>query len=297
MDHHEHHQHHISRLKKHRNVLYILLALLVLIQTISFVALSSQVSRLDSRLDSTRKDFSNTLKENNDYYQQFIQQLDMHYQKKINELSSTVADQEQSFAQQLSLLKASHEDFSGIISDAIQGVVSVGTEKSAGSGFIMHEDGYIVTNAHVINGAKSIKVVNSDGKSFPAGLVGIDSFYDIALLKVDGKYNILSLSNSDQLQVGKKVIAIGNPYGLSFSVTEGIISAIDRTGPNGKAEYIQTDVSLNPGNSGGPLIDTQGKVVGINNFKVSSAESLGFALESNSLKQVVNKIANSTLIR
>jgi serine protease Do len=114
---------------------------------------------------------------------------------------------------------------------------------------------------------------------------------------VDGKYNTLSLANSDQLQVGKKVIAIGNPYGLSFSVTEGIISAIDRTGPNGKAEYIQTDVSLNPGNSGGPLIDTQGKVVGINNFKVSSAESLGFALESNSLKQILNKIANSTLVK
>ncbi|MEK6825856.1 MAG: trypsin-like peptidase domain-containing protein [Nanoarchaeota archaeon] len=290
------HTHHIHRLKKHRNVAYLLLSLIVLMQVISFVALSSQVSKTDNRVDIARKDFSKALQENNDYYQQLIQQMDIQYQKKIAELSKTVSSQEQSFTQQLSLLKASHEDFSGIITDAVQGVVSIGTDKAAGSGFIVSKDGFIVTNAHVLSGAREIRVLTSDGKAYPAVLVGNNTFYDIALLKVTGSFSPLALANSNQLQVGKKVIAIGNPYGLSFTVTEGIISALHRTGPNGKDEYIQTDVSLNPGNSGGPLIDTQGKIVGINNFKVGSAESLGFALESNSLKSVVNILANSTLI-
>jgi S1-C subfamily serine protease len=98
------------------------------------------------------------------------------------------------------------------------------------------------------------------------------------------------------LKVGEKVIAIGNPLGLSFSVTEGIISALDRVGPNNLAEYIQTDVSLNPGNSGGPLINTRGKVVGINNFKIGDAESLGFALESNSIRDSINDLAGEKII-
>ena len=98
------------------------------------------------------------------------------------------------------------------------------------------------------------------------------------------------------MQVGNKVIAIGNPLGLSFTVTEGIISGLNREGPNGLEEYIQTDVSLNPGNSGGPLIDTNGHVIGVNNFKVGDAESLGFALESAALKNAVLEMSNSTVV-
>ena len=116
------------------------------------------------------------------------------------------------------------------------------------------------------------------------------------MLKIEGEYQRISLSNSDELQVGNKVIAIGNPLGLSFTVTEGIISALDREGPNGIGEYIQTDVSLNPGNSGGPLISTLGEIVGINNFKIGGAEALGFALESNSIRKTINGIAGETII-
>ena len=116
------------------------------------------------------------------------------------------------------------------------------------------------------------------------------------LLKIDGGgYDYLELGNSDDLQIGKKVIAIGNPLGLSFTVTEGIVSALHREGPNGLREYIQTDVSLNPGNSGGPLINTQGQAVGMNNFKIGGADSLGFALESNAIKETVNAILQNNL--
>jgi len=111
------------------------------------------------------------------------------------------------------------------------------------------------------------------------------------LLKISGDYNSIELGDSDDIQIGEKVIAIGNPLGLQFSVSEGIVSAINREGTNGIEAYIQTDAALNPGNSGGPLINKQGKVIGINNFKIGGGESLGFALESNYIKEVVNQIS------
>ncbi|VVB82301.1 Trypsin-like peptidase domain protein [uncultured archaeon] len=115
---------------------------------------------------------------------------------------------------------------------------------------------------------------------------------DIALLRInDTNYSPLTLADSDNTQVGEKVIAIGNPLGLQFSVSEGIVSAIHRAGENGLNAYIQTDASLNPGNSGGPLIDVNGNVVGINNFKIIGSENIGFSLESNYVKDTINAIA------
>ena len=123
---------------------------------------------------------------------------------------------------------------------------------------------------------------------------------DLALLKIDGSYERIRLGNSNNVQAGEKVIAIGNPLGLQFSVSQGIVSAIHREGPNGLEAYIQTDAALNPGNSGGPLINKEGRVIGINNCKVGGSESLGFALESNFIKEGINEIAlislNQTLI-
>jgi serine protease Do len=117
------------------------------------------------------------------------------------------------------------------------------------------------------------------------------------LLRIDGQ-NIteIKLGDSNLLRIGEKVIAIGNPLGLSFSVSEGIVSGLDRMGPSGWNEYIQTDVSLNPGNSGGPLINSKGEVVGINNFKITDTEGLGFALRSNSIREVVNNITGRDLV-
>ena len=208
--------------------------------------------------------------------------------------------------QELDLLKASAgEDFSGIVENAIQSVVTVKTSSGQGTGFIIDAEGYIVTNAHVLadeqgNLAENIRAITYEQGTKSAEFIGYDGELDIALLKISGDYEKLNLGNSNSVQIGEKVIAIGNPLGLQFSVTEGIISALHRMGANGIEAYIQTDAALNPGNSGGALINKQGQVIGINNFKIGDGENLGFALESNYITDIVNDIAleqlNQTLI-
>lgn len=197
-----------------------------------------------------------------------------------------------SITEDMDLLKASTSaDFSAIIEDAVKGVVTIRTDISQGTGFIITGDGYVVTNAHVMENAKAAGVITYDGELHVVAMVGKNDNMDIALLKIAGTYEELELENSDSVQVGEKVIAIGNPLGLQFSVSEGIVSAIHREGLNKLKVYIQTDAALNPGNSGGPLINKQGKVIGINNFKVGDSESLGFALESNYITATVNEIS------
>ena len=206
-----------------------------------------------------------------------------------------------SINQEMDLLKASAgEGFSGIIEEAIKSVVTIRTNVGQGTGFIISEEGYIVTNAHVLadeSGELSTKItaITYEQEIISADFIGYDGQLDIALLKITGDYDKLKLENSDEIQIGEKVIAIGNPLGLQFSVSEGIVSAINRPGSNGIEAYIQTDAALNPGNSGGPLINKKGKVIGINNFKVSGGESLGFALESNYIKNAVNAISQQAL--
>jgi len=197
---------------------------------------------------------------------------------------------------ELSKLKATNaKDFSGIIENSIPSVVTIVTDVSQGTGFVISEGGYIVTNAHVIQGAEKAGIYTYDGKIHQVRLIGIDEFMDVCLLKIEEEYPPLSLGDSDKISIGEPVIAIGNPLGLQFSVTEGIISAIHRPGINGVKAYIQTDAALNPGNSGGPLINKEGKVIGINNFKTIGGENLGFALESNYLKKTINQIAQQYL--
>jgi len=240
--------------------------------------------RTHSEIQETRQ----TLKQ---YVNNLIAEQDSLYRANFDEISNILSQQKESFEQKINLLKSESQDFSGIVQDSLKGVVTITTDRSLGSGFIITQDGYLVTNYHVIEGHENeVDVITYDKKVISAKFIGADKLRDLALLKLDGEYDYLELADSDNLQVGKKVIAIGNPLGFSFTVTEGIISALDRKGPNGLNEYIQTDVSLNPGNSGGPLIDTSGKVVGINNFKIGGAESLGFALESNSINYSVNAI-------
>ncbi|MCM5703254.1 DegQ family serine endoprotease [Larsenimonas salina] len=137
---------------------------------------------------------------------------------------------------------------------------------SLGSGFIISKDGYILTNAHVVDGADSIKVRLNDRRELDGTLVGEDKKTDVALIKVDANdLPTLELGDSDALEVGQWVVAIGSPFGFDHSVTSGIVSAIDRTLPDDTyVPFIQTDVAINPGNSGGPLFDLEGKVVGIN---------------------------------
>jgi len=209
---------------------------------------------------------------------------------------NTLGTQVGSIDEEFDLLKASAgEDFSGIIEDAIKGVVTIRTDVGQGTGFIITNNGYVVTNAHVLSGAREAIAIDYNQNINTVTLIGYDSEFDIALLKIAGQHDKLRLDDSNDVQIGEKVIAIGNPLGLQFSVTAGIISAIHRTGLNGQDAYIQTDAALNPGNSGGPLINKEGKVIGINNFKVSSGESLGFALESNYIEDVVDDISLEVL--
>lgn len=235
-----------------------------------------------------------------------IKELQADTQSKLNELTENVIETQQdlnslneqfgSIDEELSLLKASAgEDFSGIIEDAIKSVVTIRTDIGQGTGFIIDSKGYIVTNAHVLSGGHYVNALTSEQQTISAELIGYNLDYDLVLLKIPGSYQELELADSDDIQIGEKVIAIGNPLGLQFSVSQGIVSGIHRTGSNQIDAYIQTDAALNPGNSGGPLINKKGEVIGINNFKVSDSESLGFALESNYIKDVINEISQEEL--
>ncbi|MGE5582732.1 MAG: S1C family serine protease [Bacillota bacterium] len=170
-----------------------------------------------------------------------------------------------------------------------------------GSGFFFKEGGYILTNAHVVAGAKSIEVTLKDEKTpLSAKLIGIDQELDIAVIKIDSsnKLTPLKLGNSETARVGDWVIAIGNPYGLDHTVTVGIISAKGRPVMAGKdagayqsyENMIQTDAAINPGNSGGPLLNMAGEVIGINSLVSATGQGLGFAIPINSVQEVLNEL-------
>lgn len=165
----------------------------------------------------------------------------------------------------------------------------------SGSGFVISTDGYVVTNNHVIEDATSIAVSFADGVQRKADLIGRDPHTDIAVLKVyDGDLKALQFAASDLLEPGQIAIAIGNPMGLQHTVTTGVVSATARTLRAGSGrlidDIIQTDAALNPGNSGGPLLNTEGKVIGVNTAIVSSAQGLCFAVSSNLAAHVAGKL-------
>ncbi len=284
-------------MERHANILYTLVLFIVIFQLVSFIFTTIQFSKLNSRIDYESITLRNELSDN---FNSLLDEYNEINQINFNDLSLAItkqAAQQKSFQDEISSLKITQEDFSEVIEMSLKSVVAVRTESSVGSGFFINSDGYLVTNYHVLQGKDTVSIQTYDKRQIPAEIIGIDKLRDLALLKVPGTFDYLKLADSESLQVGRKVIAIGNPLGLSFTVTEGIISGLDREGPNGLEEYIQTDVSLNPGNSGGPLINDQGEAVGINNFKIGDAESLGFALESDSIKESINSIAGETLIQ
>lgn len=237
--------------------------------------LSSQIGLVDVNLQNFKKQNQQEI----DTLSKLIEQIEQQSSIKLTELKNELKD-----------IRIKSADFSAIVDDVLQSVVSVKTNIGQGSGAIIDRKGYVVTNVHVISGASSVKVATYSGKTYDANtLVGYDSAADIAVLKVDAPdLRALNFGDSDEVKVGEKVIAAGNPAGLAFTVTEGIVSAF-RTGQN-NIKYIQTDVPINPGNSGGPLINTNGEIIGINNFKVGGFEGLGFAISSNNVRSAVNKI-------
>jgi serine protease Do len=171
---------------------------------------------------------------------------------------------------------------------------------SLGSGVILDADGTIVTNHHVIRGAEAILVALADGQEHPARVIGSDEETDIGILRIRAEGLVPArLGDSDRLEVGEWVVAIGNPFGLSHTVTAGIVSAKGRTArdvPSGPAKnytwnFFQTDASINPGNSGGPLINVSGEVVGINTAIVARGAGIGFAIPINMVKELVPLLA------
>ena len=181
-----------------------------------------------------------------------------------------------------------------------EGPMGSGTAQAQGSGFVYDASGHVITNAHVVDGAESAKVRFADGKSYEATVVGVDASTDLAVLKVDAPSSALhplELADSSQAAVGDVVVAIGSPFGLENSVTTGIVSALGRSmkAPNGYTitGSIQTDAAINHGNSGGPLLDLDGKVVGVNAQIESESggnDGVGFAIPSSTVKSIVAQI-------
>jgi len=242
--------------------------------------LTLQLQMLDNNLKNFKDKSDNEIETLNSLIDEIEKQSDIQ----LNELK-----------EELSTIKVKSEDFSSIIEDVMQSVVSVGTNLGQGSGVVIADDGFIATNYHVIDDASIIRVLTYDNEVYDADLIGYNDTFDIAVLKVNTNLDVLRFGDSDDVKVGEKVIALGNPVGLSFTVTEGIISAVHRKGPNGLDIYLQTDVPINPGNSGGPLVNTNSRIIGINNFKIGGFEGLGFAIESNVVEEIAEGIIEQYL--
>lgn len=169
-------------------------------------------------------------------------------------------------------------------------------QSSLGSGFVLDKEGYIVTNNHVIKGADEIQVKLQNGKEYPAEIVGKDASTDLALIKIKAEVDlpVLPLGDSDEMEIGQWVLAIGSPFGLEQTVTAGIISAKGRViGAGPYDDFIQTDASINPGNSGGPLINMAGQVVGINTAIVAGGDGIGFAIPVNVATGIFEQLKKS----
>lgn len=179
--------------------------------------------------------------------------------------------------------------------------------QGSGSGFVWDDEGHVVTNFHVVQGASALNVKLQDGTSWPAKVVGVDPSKDLAVLAIDAPKRTLSplpRGLSEELQVGQKVIAIGNPFGLDHTLTSGVISALGREieAVNGRTiqGVVQTDAAINPGNSGGPLLDSQGRLIGVNTaiFSPSGASAgIGFAIPADTVSRVVPELIEHGKVR
>lgn len=173
---------------------------------------------------------------------------------------------------------------------------STRVERGQGSGFIIRNDGLILTNAHVVSGADTVTVKMKDGRELKGKVMGADSLTDVAVVKVQASnLPTVRVGNSEQLKPGEWAIAIGNPLGLENTVTVGIISATGRSSsevrvPDKRVDFIQTDAAINPGNSGGPLLNQRGEVVGMNTAIIGGAQGLGFAIPINSAQRIADQL-------
>ena len=192
------------------------------------------------------------------------------------------------------LVSASEKSIESVVTISSENMPFANNKSGIGSGVIFSNDGYIVTNLHILSG-KNINVKINDGESYPASIIGIDKNTDIAVLKISSKEKLKSINfaDSDNLKIGDRVLAIGNPYGIGISVSNGIISATGRDYGNPYLQLIQTDAAINPGNSGGALVNENGNLVGINSkifSRTGAYQGIGFAIPSNLVVQIATQL-------
>ncbi len=229
-------------------------------------ALNSSIGNLKSNFLSITTDLNS-----------FIAKIEQQSNIRLGELSKEIKD-----------VSETTGDFSKIAQQSIKSVVTVSTDLGYGSGVIVSSNGLIVTNHHVVNGAKEIEVIMPNRTTYPALVLVSNVADDLAILQVSAPTPLfLELGDSDIIAPGQRVIALGNPAGLTATVTEGIISAVNRNIQGLGNGFIQIDVAVNPGNSGGPLVNEKGEIIGITTAKVKGAEGLGFAIPSNKVKPML----------
>jgi len=215
-----------------------------------------------------------------------------------SQTNSNLFDQINGKNSQLSLADLFAKSDDGVVQIIVRKSNDSSTEKDIGSGIVYDTTGHIITNNHVVDSAQKISIVFHDGKSYSANIVGTDPYADLVVVKVDADASVLNplpLGNSADLRIGDQVAAIGNPFGLSGSMTQGIVSQLGRllNPPNSSfsiPNVIQTDAPINPGNSGGPLLNMQGEVIGITTAIQSGTgefSGVGFAIPSNTMKKIV----------
>ena len=193
------------------------------------------------------------------------------------------------------LVSASEKSISSVVTiSSVNNKLLKNNRSGIGSGVIFSYDGYIVTNLHILSG-QNINVKLDNGKNYLASIIGIDKNTDIAVLKISSSEELkpINFANSDSLKVGDRVLAIGNPYGIGISVSNGIISATGRDYGNPYLQLIQTDAAINPGNSGGALINENGNLIGINSkifSKTGAYQGIGFAIPSNLVVQIATQL-------
>jgi len=210
---------------------------------------------------------------------------------------STIGEITPLYSKSLSLIEIFEKSEPGVVRVNVQKSEEVNGASGLGSGFVFDKKGHIITNAHVVNDAKKVVVTFLDGRSYNAEIIGIDEFTDLAVIKVNADLALLhplALGDSSNLKVGEPIAAIGNPFGLSGSMTAGIVSQLGRLLPSGSGysipDVIQTDAAINPGNSGGPLLNMRGEIVGINTAIQSTTgefTGIGFAIPSQTIAKIV----------
>ena len=245
--------------------------------------INSQKSEIEKEVSDLRNESANAIKGLGGNIDALTKENE-ESQKAIKELSKGLEELE-------NVQIEASKDFSSIIEDVIGSVVVVKAGNSFGSGVFVSPE-HLITNYHVVkDNPDEIVIGTVNNKGYQADLIGYEPNIDLAVLYVKGgNFPFLEFENVENVKIGESVIAVGSPLGLSFSVTQGIISSKQRTGPNGLNIYLQTDTPINPGNSGGPLINLNKKIVAINTWKIANVEGLGFSIRSDVVKDVYEEI-------